>query len=302
MSYYILPVFFVIILGYVLKNCLFKENNFWGVVQTSTYYIFLPALLFENISQIQAMHYSSLLMMSALLLSVLIISIFLFAIKPYINTNGHGFSSAFQGSLRQNVYIGMMGASTMLGDEGLMLSSIAMLGLVPLLNFLSVPTVIVYSNTELSKTRSIYLAILKNPLIVASVAGLFISQHPVVLPDIFLQIFSILGQAALPLGLLAVGASLQLRSVNLEQFKLIVLSSTVKLLIYPFLTAMICYILGVSGSELMVAILFASLPTAAGSFILAKELGGDHLAMSSIITFQTIFSFITIPFMLAILT
>jgi len=47
---------------------------------------------------------------------------------------------------------------------------------------------------------------------------------------------------------------------------------------------------------------FASLPTAAGSFILAKELGGDHLAMSSIITFQTIFSFITIPFMLAILT
>ncbi|EFI36369.1 Auxin Efflux Carrier [Desulfonatronospira thiodismutans ASO3-1] len=302
MSYYILPVFFVIILGYVLKNCLFKENNFWGVVQKSTYYIFLPALLFENISQIQAMHYSSLLMMSALLLSVLIISLFLFAIKPYINTNGHGFSSAFQGSLRQNVYIGMMGASTMLGDEGLMMSSIAMLGLVPLLNFLSVPTVIICSNTKFSKTRSIYLAILKNPLIVASVAGLIISQHPVVLPDISLQIFSILGQAALPLGLLAVGASLQLRSVNLEQFKLIALSSTVKLLVYPFLTAMICYVLGVSGSELVVAILFASLPTAAGSFILAKELGGDHLAMSSIITFQTIFSFITIPFMLAILT
>ncbi len=302
MSYYILPVFFVIILGYILKNCLFKENTFWGVVQTSTYYIFLPALLFENISQIQVIHHSSLLMMSALLLSVLIISIFLFAIKPYINTTGNGFSSAFQGSLRQNVYIGMMGASTMLGDEGLMLSSIAMLGLVPLLNFLSVPTVIVCSNTEFSKTRSIYLAILKNPLIVASVAGLIISQHPVVLPEIFLQIFSILGQAALPLGLLAVGASLQLRSVNLEQFKLIALSSTVKLLVYPFLTAMICYVLGVSGSELVVAILFASLPTAAGSFILAKELGGDHLAMSSIITFQTIFSFITIPFMLAILT
>ncbi|WP_291322444.1 AEC family transporter [Desulfonatronospira sp.] len=302
MSYYILPVFFVIMLGYVFKNCFFKENYYWSAIQTSTYYIFLPALLFENISQIQTMHYSSLLMMSALLISVLIISIFLFAIKPYINTNGHGFSSAFQGSLRQNVYIGMMGASTMLGDEGLVLSSIAMLGLVPLLNFLSVPTVILYSNTELSKTRSIYLAILKNPLIVASVAGLFISQHPVVLPDIFLQIFSILGQAALPLGLLAVGASLQLRSINLEQFKLIVLSSIIKLLVYPFLTAMICYILGVSGSELMVAILFASLPTAAGSFILAKELGGDHLAMSSIITFQTIFSFITIPFMLAILT
>jgi hypothetical protein len=115
------------------------------------------------------------------------------------------------------------------------------------------------------------------------------------------QVFNLLGRAALPLGLLAVGAGLQIKALN-TNIIIISLTCLVKLLIYPGCTALFCYSFGITGPPLTIAVLFAGLPTASSAYILARQLGGDHELMASIITVQTAISAMTLPLILYLWT
>jgi hypothetical protein len=44
-----------------------------------------------------------------------------------------------------------------------------------------------------------------------------------------------------------------------------------------------------------VAVLFMAVPTAPSAYILARRMGGDYEAMASIIAFQTVAGFATMP-------
>ena len=57
--------------------------------------------------------------------------------------------------------------------------------------------------------------------------------------------------------------------------------------------------LGLSEIEVVVAVIFAAVPTAVSSHTLARQFGADDQLMTSIITTQVILSFITIPILLA---
>ena len=52
---------------------------------------------------------------------------------------------------------------------------------------------------------------------------------------------------------------------------------------------------------MLVAVIFASVPTAVSSFALARVLGGETKLMASIITIQVALSFITIPLVLVLI-
>jgi malonate transporter len=58
--------------------------------------------------------------------------------------------------------------------------------------------------------------------------------------------------------------------------------------------------LGVGGVALKVAILSAAMPTASGSYILARQMGGDAPLMAEILTVQTLIAVVTIPVILAL--
>ena len=51
-----------------------------------------------------------------------------------------------------------------------------------------------------------------------------------------------------------------------------------------------------------IAVVFASVPTAAMSHTFAKQFGGDEQLMTSIVTTQVALSFITIPVILAVIS
>ena len=115
------------------------------------------------------------------------------------------------------------------------------------------------------------------------------------------EVLAILSRASLPLGLLIVGADLNLGSMT-QSTPAILFSSGLKLVIYPWLIALGCAWLGVSGDALAIAVLFGSLPTATSAYILAIELGGDAPLMAAIITGQTLLAAVTMPLVLIWLT
>ncbi|MBT7943117.1 MAG: AEC family transporter, partial [Alphaproteobacteria bacterium] len=114
------------------------------------------------------------------------------------------------------------------------------------------------------------------------------------LPPVVGPILDILGSAALPLGLMAVGAGLNFDAVHARR-STITQAVVLKLLIMPGLTYAACVALGVSGITLTVAVMFAALPVAAGSYVMTRQMGGDGPLMAGIITATTIAAGVTLP-------
>jgi malonate transporter and related proteins len=75
-----------------------------------------------------------------------------------------------------------------------------------------------------------------------------------------------------------------------------------KLIAMPVLAGLIGQKLGLTGINLAVPIVCASVPTAAASYILARQNGGDAPLMASIVTAQTILAAATMPIALYIFT
>jgi spore germination cell wall hydrolase CwlJ-like protein len=96
-----------------------------------------------------------------------------------------------------------------------------------------------------------------------------------------------LGQAALPLGLLCVGAALGGASLG-QQVKPLLAASLFKFLVMPLTTWGLCRLLGLSGQAAVVAVLFQALPTASSSYVMARQMGGNAPLMATIIALQTV--------------
>jgi predicted permease len=111
----------------------------------------------------------------------------------------------------------------------------------------------------------------------------------------------ILAGASLTLGLLCVGAGLEL--THLGRHRLVaLLTAALKLLLMPAATALACRLFGIEGLSAAAAVLFTACPISASSYVLARQLGGDAALLAGLITITTIAAAVTMPLALALLT
>jgi len=115
---------------------------------------------------------------------------------------------------------------------------------------------------------------------------------------VIVEISDLLGSAALPLILLTIGAKIKIKSLSLA-ITPIAISNFFKLIIFPLIAYFVSKFIGLSQIEVIIAVVFASVPTAAMSHTFAKQFGADEQLMTSIVTTQVALSFITIPIILA---
>src|SRR5699024_1149441 len=113
-------------------------------------------------------------------------------------------------------------------------------------------------------------------------------------------ILEITGRAALPLGLMTVGAGLQLR-LRWHDAAATAWSAVFKLATMPLLALAAAGLFGLSTLETQILVLFAALPTATSAYILARQLGGDHTLLATILTVETLLSALTLPVVLLLI-
>ncbi|MFN4166555.1 MAG: AEC family transporter, partial [Ferrovibrio sp.] len=142
-------------------------------------------------------------------------------------------------------------------------------------------------------------AIITNPFVWSSGIGIIINMIGIPLPVIAMRFGDILGAAALGTGLLLVGAGLDVKAA-LRPRAITWITTVLKLALMPAMAGGIAMLLGVSGVALQVAILSAAMPTASGSYILARQMGGDAPLMAEILTVQTLIAVLTIPLVLTL--
>lgn len=293
----LLPVFSLILLGLLLKKIRFPgDKGFWDGAERLIYYVLFPSLLFTNLASAELEAVPVGAMAGVLAGAVLIVTLTLLLIRPLLGIPGAAFSSLFQGAIRQNTYVGLAGAAAIAGSRGLTLASVAIAVLIPLLNLLSVGVLSYFSGGR-GWGRAL-LEIVRNPLILACVAGIALNYGGISLPNWIADPLAMLGRAALPLGLLSVGAALRL-TVGAGELKAIVLASAAKLLLIPWLVWLGCGQVGLEAQATTVALLFAAVPTSVSSYILARQLGGDEHLMAAIITVQTLLAMVSMPWVLS---
>ena len=140
--------------------------------------------------------------------------------------------------------------------------------------------------------------LLKNPMIVSIALGLAFSAASVPIPDVANDFLGLLGAAATPGALFAIGASLAGKSA--ERMSVAGWLSFCKLVLHPAAVALAALVLfPVAPFDAAVMIAASSLPVAGNVYILAQHYGVAPQRVSASILISTAISIVTVSLVIA---
>jgi len=293
----IVPIFLLIVAGTFLRRFVVRSASFWRFIEALAYFVLFPALLIVTLAHTRIVLPVVAPLLSAVIGSILLISFGLLALRRFLSMDGPAFSSVVQGAIRYNTYVGFAVVIAVSGEEGLALMAVIAAFNIPVVNIVSVYVLTRHAAHTRFSWLSTVRELARNPLILSSLAGLALSFTGTALPEALDAVLLLIGKSSLVLGLLAVGAGLDLKAVTAGA-RAMALGSALKLFVLPGMVWGAGKAIGLVGTTAEVALVFAALPTASSAYILARMLGGDHRLMAGLITFQTIMSFFSIPLVL----
>lgn len=296
----LIPVFAIIALGAVLRRLEFLPEDGWRTVERVTYFVLFPCFLFAAIAfadfSDEPLGRLSLLLAGAMIVMAALV----YPFRALAKLDGPAFTSVFQGAVRWNSYVALGAIAAVLGTKGVALAAIAVAIMVPLANALCVAVLMRHTGNGETGFALLLRQLARNPLILACAAGIVVQIVGLPIPKVAATTVDMVGKAALPLGLLAVGASLDLGHARARP-EPIVVATVLKLLVMPLLVAAGATALGIDSTAKMAALICAAVPGASSSYILARQLGGDAPLMANITTAQTLAAMVTMPIMLWVL-
>lgn len=299
--YIVAPIFLVILLGYGLKKSLILSDNVWHQINQITYWVLFPALLFNKTSVIDFEGYSvgyyALSMMFGFLVAVAIA----YVVCKFYGMSAASLSSVIQGSGRHNSFLALAVISQLLGEQGEIIGALAVAIMVTFSNFLT----IIFMTSILSgagKAKpSIISEVVRNPFIVSIAIGLIFNFAGWGKLPVLHDFSTYLGQAALPLALICVGAGLRFVGSSKHMVPCAI-ACVSKMFLLPLVVYFTAHYFELAPILITSAVIFASVPTSSTAYALAKYMGGDAPLMAMIISAQTLLAVVTIPIVILLVS
>ena len=293
----IAPVFLIIVIGHVLNRTELIGKDIWSAIEHICFYVLLPFLIIRTLSRANLGDVPILDFCLVLIIAIVGMSLLLIVLRTLFRDTSRvsdpTFSSLFQGATRFHGFMALAIIAPLYGDPGVTLAAIALGVMVPLLNIFCVIVLSIYGdNDDDVNFSTLTRRVLTNPLILACVAGLTLNLTGI--PDVLFDTVVIIGSGGLGLVLLSVGAGLQLG--HAADNKLLVSAGVlIRLLGMPLLVLLMSWMIGLEGMARTIALIAGAVPSASSSYVMARKMGGDANLMSSILTFQVIVAFFTLP-------
>jgi len=299
----LIPVFLLMVLGYALRRTLLQKDEYWIGLEQLVYYVLFPALLIETLGRANLASVPIAGVGGAMLLSVLIMAALCLALRPLLartlTLSGPSFTSLFQGAVRWQTFVALSVVGNMLGDLGLAVASVAIVAMIPIINVLSVSVLARFASPQAASWRTTLLAIAKNPFIWGCLIGIAINITQLPVPNPLYEFAGSLGRSSLAIGLLVVGAGLQLDGLR-RPAAAAWLTVALKLIVMPTIAITLGWGFGLSGSNLVVVACCASVPTASNAYVLARQMGGDAPLLAQTLALQTLAAALTMPIFIAL--
>ena len=292
----LLPDFALILLGFVLRRAMHLGDHFWTGLEKLVYFVLFPALLFnalvKNTIDWQSAPPLVLTGAAAMVVGMLLA----LPVRWASSISPISFASQFQCAFRFNSYIGFAVAGNLHGVAGIAAMGLLTGALVPLANVAAVSMLARHGSSGVLRELA------RNPLVLATLAGLLWNVAGWPVPEPALNFLGRLSEAAIALGLLTVGAALRLRGAFGGGGRgAAAWFVTVKLVAMPAAALVIAGALGLTGVYFDIAVAFAALPTASSAYILTQRMGGDGARVAWLISATTLLAMLTLPVWLALL-
>ncbi|MCU0819004.1 MAG: AEC family transporter [Beijerinckiaceae bacterium] len=291
----LVALFLVMVVGHIARRVLLPDPGIWNAGEKISYYLLVPALLIETLAKAKLSSVPVGSIATALLAANLTMATLLLVMRRPLEArfgiNGPSFTSIFQGSLRWNAFVALAMAGNLYGDAGVTLASVVMAVLIPVLN---VQCVWILRRYGSGQGGSLLRGLATNPFIVGITVGLTLNFTGVTLPAPVMSALNMIGSGALGLGLLLVGAGLQLEDLRRPNVALM-LGVGLRLILLPAIGGLAALALGLTGTAVAVVVICLAVPSASACYVLARQMGGDAPLMAAILTAQTLVSFLTLP-------
>lgn len=200
----------------------------------------------------------------------------------------YGYAACFSNI----IYMGLPIVAIAFGAEGIRLL-ILIVGVHEfLLISMTMFTISLEGNIGTALTRSIKRT-LKIPLIIAIILGILSAYVGYRVPSFIDSVFSLIGPTAGPTGLFAVGASLVGVKAAGDRHQAMV-ATGLKLFTLPLLVFISATLWGLSGQDIAILTLIASLPTGLNAFNLATQMKTAERRAATIILYATSLSLVTV--------
>jgi predicted permease len=294
------PTFLWVMLGATLYRAGWIPD--W-LVRSSSAFVFrvgLPIILFSGSARIDyreigAAHY----LLAAALATVIIVA----AALVYARLRGfRGEAAAIfvQGAYRANLgVVGIALCAAAYGDEGLALAALPVAIITVLFNLIAV--ILLSRAYSLARSPLRWLVeILQNPMVVGIILGAAYSVAGFPLNIKVERGIAMFAAVLLPLALLGIGASLNLRVLR-ESGWLTLEATAWKLLVTPAVAVAVAIAMGVHSAELGVLFLLLASPVSAASYIMVAAAGGQAGVAANIVVLSTLLSIFTLTLGLATL-
>lgn len=290
----LLPDFALILLGASLRRLLHLGDHFWTGLEKLVYYVLFPALLFSGLVKTR-IDWSTAAPMIGVAAGAMWTGMLLGLVARRWPISPISFASQYQCAFRFNSYIGLAVAGTLYGVPGIAAMGIVVGLMVPQANTAAVWMLARHGET------GVWRELARNPLILATLAGVAANLAGFEPPGVLLQFLGRLAEAAIALGLLAVGAGLRIvgaggAATHAAAGYLL----AVKLLAVPAMALLLIRWFGLTGIHADVALIFAALPTSSSAYILAQRMGGDGARVAWLISASTLLGMLSLPLWLTL--
>lgn len=290
---FLLPDFAVILFGALLARTMRLGTTFWSGAEKLVYYVLFPPLLFIAINSAKFVIGDAAKFVLAGIAIFIASVVLAFLAKPLLRPPPDVFAACVQTGFRYNSYIGLALATSIWGQEGVALFALLIAFCVPMANVVAVYALAKHQDQNMGRE------LIRNPLIIATVAGLISNLVGLELPDVLTSFLQRLGNASLALGLLCIGAGLKL-SASQSSLGTLAYFTLAKLIGVPVIAWIVIATTPLSPIHAAVLLLFAALPTASSAYILATRMGGNGTPVAAIVSAQTLLSMLTLPAVVAL--
>ena len=299
-----LPIFLVMVIGYILKQTGMLNDNFVTVANRFNFKVTLPFMLFKDISRVDIRAVFDIrYVLFCALVSTACFWLIWGGTKLFVkdkSIRGAFVQASFRGSA---AVMGFAFIQNIYGESAM--GPLMIVSAVPLYNIFSVLVLTFESNEAESlnkkeKIKQAFINIAKNPIIISILLGLIVGLIGIDFPELIDKTVNSVSQMATPLALITIGAGFEGRKA-LAKMKPTIAAAMIKLVIQPLLFLPVAAWMGFAGEKIIAILIMLSSPTTPSCYIMAKSMHNDEVLTASVVVVTTLLGAVTLTMWIFVL-
>ena len=295
----VMPMLIYMLFGQFFAQAgMIKQESFQDF-NKALFKILLPINLFTNIYKSDFKQSFNGYALTYILVIALTLYFMLAFIIPKVSDDRTRYGVMLQGSVRANaILFGLPLGTSLLGEESMGMVTITLAIIVPFWNIMSVVGFSLFSEDKVSFNQ-MGRSIITNPMVIATFIGLIVVLLGLQFPEAINTSLTNINRMVSPLALMVMGGTFSFKLKDVD-FALIFTVAN-KLIIIPLIGITLGAILGFRGDAIVSILIAFAGPTAVSSYAQAIAADGDGDLANQTVVFTTIFSMITLVFLITLM-